>query len=134
MLSVVAVVWQVLSWRLTGAVVKVDTRRGFLVTGTGAAGADIISVVVRNVGRSPVEVGRCGLKMPDGSTMIVPNALDWQGPKYPHTLDGGHSATWYFDLDEVRLDLRKNGLKSAEVRGVAGLGVESKNTLSVTAT
>lgn len=133
LLAVVSLVWQVFSWRLTGSVVRAELARGMTVG--GSSGIDVIMLTARNIGRSSVSVTGWGLRVDEGgeiSTLVVPVPLPWQGPTIPHTLEGGHSATWYFIEEELHPTLRKTpSPKRLRGRISLGTGTEalSKNTL-----
>jgi hypothetical protein len=88
MAAAISLVWQIVSWRLTGPLVKVSVSRGFLVGVPGPV-PEIISVTARNVGRSNVSIGAWGLRLPNGERLVVPIPEAWAGPRVPYTLMGG---------------------------------------------
>lgn len=121
-LSVAALVWQIVSWWLTGAIVKVATR---LAVGVGPmiGGVKMIAIDVRNVGRSPVSIEQWGLSLPAAKMqLVIPAPLPWMGPTVPLTLEGGHSKTWYMSIDEVRNALLQSRLSEGKVFAAASLG------------
>jgi hypothetical protein len=121
-LSVAALVWQVVSWWLAGAIVRVTTRFAIGV-GPVIGGARLIAINVRNVGRAAVSVEQWGLSLPSAHVQLVVPAPDpWMGPEVSHTLEGGHSQTWYFPLDQVQWALNASQLSEGEVFGIASLG------------
>ena len=114
--AAISLVWQIVSWRLTGPVVKVSVSMGVLV-GVSGPGHAIISITARNVGRSNVSIGAWGLRLPNGERLIVPIPEAWAGPRVPYTLMGGHSESWRMDHDEVHQSLIDAGLPGGRRQG-----------------
>jgi hypothetical protein len=82
-LSLVALVWQVASWRLTGSIVRVDVGKALLTVG-GDLGPNVLTVRTRNVGRTAVEVDGWGFQVPATKEWLWPTASSaWRGPQVP---------------------------------------------------
>lgn len=120
-LSLIALVWQIVSWQFTGPRVKVTATRGWLLP--PGETVPLVIITVRNVGREPVAVqswGLVGEKEPTGSVVTrfhnrgtgwhgeqftYPNPQPWQGPSVPYTLAGNHQVTWSVIKKEVSQSL-----------------------------
>lgn len=104
-LSVLALTWQLVSWRLGGARVKVEGRIN-LAPVEGGGEEEAFRVIARNKGRLPVSVtqwavGICRGKWSPRRWARRPSWFtwknwpeEWQGPDVPHTIAGHHSAEW----------------------------------------
>jgi hypothetical protein len=134
-LAVASLVWQIITWRLTGSVVKIDLAYAFTVGGTMESTA-CFSITARNLGRLAVAIDSWGLKLPpEGATMVTPNPRPWQGPPVPVTLEAGHSVTWYMVRDEIIGELRAHFAPGVQVRGMVRTGtgemIVSKRAIAV---
>jgi hypothetical protein len=120
-LSIVALAWQIMSWRLTGSVVRVVVSHGL---GVGGSWPQLVAIEAMNVGRTPVSVHGWGFRLPDGRTLwpAVGHRGSWAGPAVPLTLDPGHSASWQVDAKSIRATLMDEALPNAELRGFVNLG------------
>lgn len=114
-LATASVAWQLAQHRLTGPRVRVDLRWGGLTplgTLTGpltssletfeAAGVTrpMFAVVVRNIGRTPIDIQGYGVAAPTGARVSQPgNQFD---PHLPHRLEGGSQATFHVQLGLVQ--------------------------------
>lgn len=85
-----ALVWQVITWTLSGPVISVSANQGFRTYGD-QLGDQITIVTATNSGRSPVTVRSWGLRFPDGHTMIFREPFSGSAT-LPHRLEGGASA------------------------------------------
>jgi hypothetical protein len=88
-----SLIWQVVSWRLTGPVVRVEIGTAIPVM-AGQLGPDMVYVKAINIGRAPVEVTGWGFRLPDGRTIVGVDEHG-AGPTGSFTLAGGHSEGWY---------------------------------------
>jgi hypothetical protein len=121
LLASISLIWQAVTWNLTGARVKVKTSHVFLVMEPDLRHA--ISVEARNVGRSSIEITGWGFKLEDGRSMVVPHPRSWN-PAMPMTLEGGHSASWSVPIVDLDTDLTSTG--AAQLRGFVNLGTGSQ--------
>jgi len=125
--------WQVVSWRLTGPVVRVEIGYGIEVI-AGNLGQDIVYVRAINVGRSPVEIEGWGFRLPDGKTIIDMAPEPGSVPPLPITLDGGHAQEWRMSLRRLVGSRESEGYPPTRVRGMVRLGtgeVRSKKTMEI---
>lgn len=128
--AVASLGWQVVSWRLTGPVVRVEIGYGIAVPG----GATIVYVRAINVGRSPAGIEGWGLRLPDGKTMIDLGPEPGSGRPLPFTLNGGHAEEWRMSLDRLVESRESEGYPPTRVRGMVRLHtgqVLSKKTLEI---
>ena len=110
-LATASVVWQFAQHRLTGPRIRVDLRWGGLTSQGSLTGPmktsletfrvagvvqPMFAVVVRNVGRTPINVQGYGVAVPSGASVSQPgNRFD---PTLPHRLEGGSQATFHVEL------------------------------------
>jgi hypothetical protein len=111
--GVVALVWQVITWRQGGAVVTVTAHQAFPTYGD-ELGEPHVNVSARNSGRSPVTVKGWGLRLPDGGTMVNFNPAPWSSP-LPHRLEPGTDGSWYMSTREVARFCAKQGVKQQDM-------------------
>jgi hypothetical protein len=90
-----------------------------------------VMVTAANKGHASVTFNSWGFDLGDDRSMVVLQPLPQSTP-LPHTLDGGHEATFFMPLDEFEKSLRGNGLTSAQafVRLGNGKRVLSKKRLT----
>lgn len=105
--AAVSLAWQVIAWRYEGARVKVQIRSAFPVLGDDL-GDQHLMVEVLNVGRAAVElVGWC---WDLGNDSNIPSVgAHPRSTPLPHTLPGGHRATFLMAADPVRQKVREHG-------------------------
>lgn len=131
--AVIALVWRFIEWRLTGSIVRVDTRNAVTIAGLPTGDHRAITITAHNIGRTGVAVTGWGLKLPDDTdfVMFIPNANG--GPSLPHTLHPGHEASWLIMWDDLRATIEKLG-PDTKLRGFVHLGtgarVVSKDVIS----
>lgn len=136
-LATASVVWQFAQHQLTGPRVRVDLRWGGLtslgsLTGPlsssletfQAAGVTrpMFAVVVRNVGRTPIDIQGYGVAVPNGARVSQPgNQFD---PRLPHRLEGGSQATFHVQLELVQglVAITAAAKERAALRAVVDLG------------
>lgn len=99
-------------WRFEGPRVKVKVAFGFPVRGP-AIGDQHLVVTAHNVGRAAVGLTSWGFDLGNEQTG-VPGPAPGSTP-LPHTLDGGHEATFLVPLDGYRDMLRAVGLNTCRV-------------------
>ena len=127
--SVVALVWQVLSWRMSGSRVKVEGRHAVIVPDD--EGIHVLAVNAHNIGRIQVSVTGWGFSYPN-KTHIPGHAyqpMAWINPKVPHTLEPGHSASWHLPIDVVKKAALDQGYDlPVSVVPLVHLGTGKQNT------
>jgi hypothetical protein len=69
-LSVTSLGWQVISWKLSGPVVKITANQALPTYGP-ELGDPHVCVTARNQGRAPVTVNGWGLRFPDEQKMAM---------------------------------------------------------------
>lgn len=152
--SVAALVWQIASFRLTGARVKVDLKIAWLGSGGAAVGVpgtwqpgvspspsvhlECLAVHVRNEGRMPASITGWWVKIGPGQLGYVESL--WNKP-VPHRLDGGEENTWFVERAQVlgvarafkRDHLNRDGTVTVRAGAATGAGksIESKNSMTV---
>jgi hypothetical protein len=116
----VSLIWQVVSWRLTGPVVRVKVGTGIPVR-EGQLGPEMVYVRAINIGRAPIEVAGWGFRLPDGRTIVGVDEYGG-GENVPFTLAGGHSESWY--MYRTTLMGTREGASGAPIalRGMVQLG------------
>jgi hypothetical protein len=120
-LSVLALAWHIVSWRLTGSIVKVEVSHGL---GVGGSWPRLVGIEAMNVGRTAVSITGWGFRLPDGRTLwpAAGHPGNWAGPPVPITLDPGHSASWQVNAETIRTSLLDEGVPDAKLRGFVNLG------------
>jgi hypothetical protein len=131
--AVASLGWQVVSWRLTGPVVRVEIGYGIAVM-AGSVGPRIVYVRAVNVGRSPAGIEGWGFRLPDGKTIVDMEPEPGSGPQGPVTIDGGHAEQWRMSLDRLVGSRQIEGYPPTRVRGMVRTHtgeVLSKSTLEI---
>lgn len=123
-LSIVAIVmssitlsWQVVSWRRTGAVVKVTARVAFVVGNP----VSLVSVKARNSGRTAVTVTGWGFRFPAGDGIVQAQPLPISA-EIPHRLEPGAEASWFMELDAIKETCAAHGVRHQDVVAWVDLG------------
>ena len=123
-LSVVAIVmssitltWQIVSWRRTGAVVKVTAKLGFV------PGLDGMFVVIEasNSGRTAVTVTGYGLRHPNNHDLIQLDRVPLSA-ELPHRLEPGAEASWLMPMENVKATCAERGIRHQDLVGWVRLG------------
>ncbi len=94
--AVVALVWQAVTWKFTGAHVRVETALG-ITSYWGKDARSVVIVTARNLGRSGIEVTGWGVTLPGQRDWVATRQLPGNDPS-SLTLDGLHSAKWIVPL------------------------------------
>lgn len=115
--SVIALTWQIVAWRLTGSIVKVELLAGALGRGAAVCGpmdsfrpdnlvregfqAMVFVIRARNVGRIAVDVTHWSVatSKPDSWQYMLPGFQP--NPSLPHRLEAGSSVDFYVPMREV---------------------------------
>ncbi|GAB2747815.1 hypothetical protein GCM10027039_01830 [Terrabacter koreensis] len=102
-LSVASLTWQVTSFLLTGARIKVSAAYALPVGGLDRL-PECMSITARNVGRFATTVRTVGLEVrPDGTQAVISHQFIRQlSTDIPHRLEPGDEASWFVPLDVVR--------------------------------
>ena len=108
--GVVALAWQVITWRHSGAVVAVTARQAY----SPAYDGPLVNVSARNSGRSPVTVNGWGLRLPDGGTMICTKPVLWSSPM-PYRLEPGADGSWLLPTHEVAHFCAERGVRQQDM-------------------
>lgn len=106
--------WQIASFLLAGVRVRVDAGRGHVVDVVEPF--DAITGRARNVGRQPVSVEGVWLQPLNRKTFLWPTTLHPLNPRLPYTLHPGHSFSFVFPIENLREDLRKDGIGQEEFK------------------
>jgi hypothetical protein len=125
--AVASLVWQMVAWRAEGARVRVEVRSAFGVMMTGELGDHLLAVEALNVGRAAVELVGWGFDL--GGDRSIPDMRPMpMSTPLPHTLAGGHKATFYMPAVPVRATIREQGA-AGRARAFVSLG-NGKRVLS----
>jgi len=111
--GVAALVWQVMTWRQSGAVIAVTAHQAFPTYGDHL-GEPHVNVSARNSGRSPVTVNGWGLLLPDGRTMVSANPAPWS-TSLPYRLEPGADGSWYLPTHEIARFCAEQGVRQQDV-------------------
>jgi hypothetical protein len=112
LLSGLAFGWQMFTWLNEGARVKVDAPVFVVVA---PEGSDAVSVSVRNVGRSAVEVTGMWGRIGSQRFFMIPPAGQ---ASLPYTLNGLHSVAWAMPTASLR-----KALASTKAEGEMRVGI-----------
>jgi hypothetical protein len=108
-LSVTSLGWQVMSWRLSGAVVKVSCELAIHpgdVAAEAAAQPWYLRMTACNRGRSPVTVSEWGLRLPNGTDTGVRPDSRWSSP-LSYRLEPGSEGRWFAAIEDVKTACKK---------------------------
>ena len=111
LVATASVIAQVVTWRASGARVEVTTNYGFLVSGPRVSDQHVI-VTATNKGRASVALTSWGFDLGGDRKLVVLQPLP-QSTGLPHTLDGGHEASFFMALDDFENSMREHGHNSA---------------------
>jgi hypothetical protein len=133
-MSVAALTWQIVQWRLTGSVIVVENRFGFGIGGRPPLD-ELISIDVRNIGRTAVTVTGWGLQFSDDSHIPGHAQNVPMNPRVPLRIEAGDAKTFYLPLQptkqHIQLWAQQHNI-APTVRGYAALGTGGKNPLAKT--
>lgn len=117
--SVFALGWQVVSWRRSGARLKVAIRQGL-------AGFDeghwFIGVEIRNTGRLATEISNAGFQLSrKESRRQIVDLVDVMGQRItlPRTLEPGATTTIYYDAHRLLATLDNDAVDGVGARAYA---------------
>lgn len=126
MLSIIAIVmstvslgWQIISWRRTGALVRVTVHQALTVDD----GVWCTNVTARNSGRTAVSVTNWGYQLPGrkAGNIFATRPLPIS-PALPHRLEAGAEASFYMETDAIQQVCKEKGLRYERVRAWVDLG------------
>jgi hypothetical protein len=100
--SLSALVWQFVSWRLSGPRIGTDTLSGMVI---GEQHPEVLVLVVNSRGRLPITIYQWGFLIK--GTLLAPPGWT-NGPELPHRLEPDSEARWVLDYREARQWLRQN--------------------------
>jgi hypothetical protein len=115
-----ALVWQVITWQLSGPVVTVDAAQGFPAYGP-EVGDQVTIVTATNSGRAPVTVNSWGLRFPDGQKLVIPQPFPGSDA-LPHRLEPGSSGKWMVETIAVAETCQEHSVSYEELRAFVTLG------------
>jgi hypothetical protein len=121
-LSIISLGWQVWTWQLSGAVVRVELSHAYPTYDDGHIGDHHLAVTANNAGRSSVQVTGWGLQGRDGKTRLISPRPSPLSKPLPHTLEQGTSATWLVLADEIRRTSVAEGIRPKDLRAYVQLG------------
>jgi len=123
LVSITAIAWQVISWRRSGARLRVVTKQG--IVGSPPDGRWFISVDISNTGRLATEISRVGFQLSraDERQQIV-DFQDVLGMPItlPRSLAPGASTSVMYDPARLLDTLRGHGLTGKWARPYADTG------------
>ncbi|MBQ1060061.1 hypothetical protein [Micromonospora sp. C41] len=111
--------WQAITWRRSGVVVKVSVTQAVAAFPTGAE--VLTTVTATNAGRASTTVTGWGLRLPGGTSVVMPNPLPISHP-LPRRLDGHDEGSWYIKTEDLRRHCAEHGTTEHEARGFVRLG------------
>jgi hypothetical protein len=102
-LSVASLTWQISSFLLTGARVKIETSWAYPLGGADYL-PECVSITARNVGRFATTVRNVGIEVQrDGTHAVISHLLVPQmSTELPHRLEPGDEASWSVPVQAVR--------------------------------
>jgi hypothetical protein len=120
--------WKIISWRRSGARVKVKPTSGI---GGAPPGVWFVGIQATNRGRLGTQIEQFGFQLPNGRHMQ--NIYDFLGQsvQFPIPLGPGARATMTYAADHIREALREQGLSGKKVRPYVTTGhrhIEGKRT------
>jgi len=120
-----SLIWQVISWRRSGAPLRVETGWGTVATSQGT-GRLVLGINVHNVGRIPTVVSQIGFQMPrwrQRRQLLVPTADVYGRPlQHPIPLGPGETTSIYLNVADTLAGLRGAGLSGRRARPFATTG------------
>ncbi|MEU4237930.1 hypothetical protein [Actinoplanes sp. NPDC026619] len=116
-MSTITLTWQIVSWRRTGAVVKVVAKQGFV---PGLNGTFVV-IEASNSGRTAVTVTGYGLRSPDGNNLIQLDRVQLSA-EIPHRLEAGAEASWLMPMGNVQGTCAEQGIRHQDLVGWVRLG------------
>jgi hypothetical protein len=123
-LSLITLIWQVMSWRRSGARLKVATTWG--IFGTPPNGTWFLGITVRNGGRLATEIDQLGYQLPrwrQRRRLVVPTVDALGRPiQLPIPLGPGESTSVMYDVAGTLAGLREAGLSGRRARPFADTG------------
>jgi hypothetical protein len=101
--SLSALLWQFVSWRLSGPRVRADSLSGIALGQPDHP--EVLVLIVNSRGRLPITVQQWGFVIK--GTLQAPTGWT-SGPELPHRMEPDSEARWMLDYREARQWLRQN--------------------------
>ncbi|GAA3840379.1 hypothetical protein [Streptomyces chiangmaiensis] len=114
--SVIALIWQFISWLRNGPVIKVSTHYAIAVIAGNLAPGDYLAIAATNRGRAPTMITSWGLLLPGNVTTASTSALLPGVEPLPHRLDPYAEASWYIEHEELDGICRTRGITRGQIR------------------
>ena len=111
--GVLALIWDVITWRSSGPAVTVTATQAFPTYGDHV-GDPLTCVTARNSGRAPVTVSSWGLRLPDGQTMFI-TETHVMSARLPYRLEEGASGAWYTDTTRIVETCKAHGVDYSDL-------------------
>lgn len=119
-LSGASLIWQMVTWSRSGAVVGVTVAQSFPTYGADI-GDPHVTVTAANQGRSAVTVQSWGLRLADGRSLAILDYAPWSATT-PYRLEAGDSASWYVETTVIRDACARDGVRYQDLIGYVTLG------------
>lgn len=116
-MSVIALVWQVISWRRSGPGVSVAARAG--AAGTGES---VVVIEAKNSGRLATEIQGCGFDLPSGRQIVRLVDFFGQPLQLPAQLAAGGEVNFHLHAPDVAIPLAAERVTSEGVRAFVRTG------------
>lgn len=113
--GLLALAWNMLSWKRSGPVIEVTAVNELPVFGDSVGEDWFIGVVASNKGRSPITVEGFGFRTPEGGNIVTMRPPAWSD-LLPHRLEPGASATFRSPANEIRQVAAERGLALQKLR------------------
>lgn len=128
LVSVVHLLWNVFVWHAGGPRVEVEVQQNALEVGN--ARVEFMTLLARNIGRSPVDVLGCGLMSESDDWIPLPDEPDMPAPELPYRLKPAEQIDWsLLFVDPLREDLQGRGYTGVvQVWGFVTLGTGKRAT------
>lgn len=123
LVSVTALVWQVISWRRSGARLRVATKWG--IAGVPPAARWFISIEACNIGRLATEINQIGFQMSKSEErQQIVDFEDVLGMpiQLPRTLAAGGTTSVMYAADRLLTTLNHEGLTGKDARPYVDTG------------
>ncbi|GAB2731733.1 hypothetical protein [Streptomyces bullii] len=116
LVSVIALVWQFISWLRTGPVIQVRTHYAIPVIGGEMSTEEFLAVSATNRGRSPATITSWGLLLPGGATTAADSAPLPGVEALPFRIDPYAETSWYIANHEVERICHVRGCRRSDIR------------------
>ncbi|MFJ9749668.1 hypothetical protein [Streptomyces chartreusis] len=114
--SIVALMWQFISWLRNGPVIKVRSHNAIPVVRGSIGDRQYLSVSATNRGRASATITQWGLLLPGGMTTASDSAPLPGVEPLPYRLDPYADASWYIAQEEVDQMCHEHGFERGQIR------------------